>query len=371
MLNKLSIFKGKKVLVTGNTGFKGSWMTMMLLHLQAEIVGYALEPEVNGIPMYDQLKLNKKIKQYINDIRSYEDIKKCIKETKPDIIFHLAAQSLVRESYVKPLETIDINVMGTVNLLEAVRELKFETKIVCITSDKSYQNQEWLFGYREEDALGGHDPYSASKAAAEIVISSYRDSFFKVEQANSPKVKLASARAGNVIGGGDWADDRIVPDCIRSLEKNENIFIRNPKATRPWQHVLEPTGGYLLLGAKMLQDESKIDVYSSAFNFGPLILSNQSVKALVDEIIINWGKGEWSHDARENVHEASLLNLTIDKAFHLLEWYPIWDFKEDVKYTVEWYKEQFEGTDMFDFTHQQIVKYLKEYELRIKNIITS
>lgn len=364
MLKELSVYKDKTVLVTGNTGFKGSWMTMMLLRLEANVVGYALEPEVNGPPIYEELKLQNKVKQYFKDIRSFADIKKCIEETKPDIIFHLAAQPLVRESYANPLETFDINVMGTVNLLEAIREVNIDTNVVCITSDKSYENQEWFFGYRETDALGGHDPYSASKGASELIISSYRNSYFSSESLKARNVKIASARAGNVIGGGDWADDRIVPDCIRSLEKNESIFVRNPIATRPWQHVLEPTGGYLLLGAKMLEDESNGEKYSSAFNFGPLISSNRSVQTLVDEIIHHWGSGEWTHNSENNVHEASLLNLTIDKAYHLLGWHPIWDFSEDVKYTVNWYRERHNGGDMYKFTDSQIDEYLKDFEIR-------
>ncbi|MFW6257140.1 MAG: CDP-glucose 4,6-dehydratase [Prolixibacteraceae bacterium] len=367
MFNQLSAYKGKTVLVTGNTGFKGSWMTMMLLHFKANVVGYALQPEVNGKPVYDELRLNDKVNQYIEDIRSYKEVKKCIEETQPDIIFHMAAQPLVRESYQEPYATLDVNIMGTLNLLEAVRKLKLQTKIICITSDKSYQNQEWLFGYRENDPLGGNDPYSASKAAAEIIISSYRNSFFNPEKFAEHGVMLASVRAGNVIGGGDWADDRIVPDSIRSLKKGEKIFVRNPLATRPWQHVLEPTGGYLLLGAKMFENESNAETYCSAFNFGPLISSNLPVQALVDEIIHNWGSGEWTYNPEDAVHEASLLNLTIEKAYHLLDWFPVWDFKDGVKHTTEWYKQQFNGGDMVEFTNKQIVDYIKTYELRDKD----
>ena len=365
MQNILSVYKGKKVLVTGNTGFKGSWMTMMLLNFEAQITGYALEPPTNP-SVYKKLTLNNKVTQYINDIRSYSDLKDCISKTKPDIIFHLAAQPLVRLSYENPKETFDVNITGTVNLLEAVRELNFSTKIICVTSDKCYENQEWMYGYREADPMGGYDPYSASKGADELIISSYRNSFFHPKTINKHGVKLASVRAGNVIGGGDWAKDRIVPDCIRSLEKNEEIYVRNPYATRPWQHVLEPVTGYLLLGAKMFDEKVSDEYLCSAFNFGPLISSNKSVQKLVDEIILNWGNGKWTHDALESVHEASLLNLTIDKAFHVLKWHPVWDFKETVSNTVQWYKRNYSGDDLEQFTLEQIKHYLDSFQLVTK-----
>ncbi|WP_372776218.1 CDP-glucose 4,6-dehydratase [Mangrovibacterium sp.] len=354
----LSVYRGKKILVTGNTGFKGSWITTWLLKLGASVTGYALDPPTTP-SMYELLKLSDSIKQYIKDIRSYNEIKKCLEETRPEIIFHLAAQPLVRDSYNIPLETFDVNVMGTVNLLEAVRELNLRTKIICITSDKSYENQEWLFGYREVDPMGGYDPYSASKGAAEIIISSYRRSFFNPLRMEDHGVKLASVRAGNVIGGGDWAKDRIVPDCINHLEKGERIFVRNPVATRPWQHVLEPLGGYLLLGAKLFSATPDDSRYCSAFNFGPLISSNKTVESLVSEIIKNWGKGSWFHNSTESVHEASLLNLTIDKAYHLLKWQPAWDYEATIANTVAWYKQNSLGWDMMEFTKKQIDDYLE------------
>ena len=303
------------------------------------------------------MKISKHIKQYLKDIRSYEDLKKCLIETQPEIIFHLAAQPLVLESYRIPLETFEVNIMGTANLLEAVRELKMDTIIVCVTSDKCYENQEWLMGYREIDPMGGHDPYSASKGAAEIVISSYRKSFFNSLNKDTPNTKLASARAGNVIGGGDWAKDRIVSDCIRFLEKGEKLYIRKPSATRPWQHVLEPLGGYLLLGAKLFENIQDDELLFDAFNFGPFITSNKSVEALVEEIIKNWGQGSWYTEEMEAVHEASLLNLSIEKAFHLLQWQPIWDFEETVKRTVEWYKCNYEGGAIIELTDNQIDEY--------------
>lgn len=357
MLRNNSIYKNKTVLVTGNTGFKGSWMTMYLLKLGANVVGYSLEPPTSP-SMYEELGLKNRIKQYTNNVCSYSDLKKCISDTKPDIIFHLAAQALVRDSYKIPLETFNVNVMGTANLLEAVRALKIRTKIICITSDKSYENKEWLFGYRESDPMGGHDPYSASKGAAELIISSYRRSFFNPATVEQHGVQLASVRAGNVIGGGDWANDRIVPDCIRSLSKGKNIHVRNPHATRPWQHVLEPIGGYLLLGAKLFEENVRNDIFCDGFNFGPLLSSNKSVKILVEEILKNWGKGSWTHDDVESVHEASLLNLTIDKVYHLLKWQPVWGYKETISKTVDWYKFNYEGSDMSEFTENQIEDYI-------------
>lgn len=358
MWNKLSVYKDKTVLITGNTGFKGSWLTMILLKLGAKITGYSLEPPTNP-SIYDQLGLKKKLTQYTKDVRSYADLENCVKETKPDIIFHLAAQPLVRESYDFPRDTFDVNAMGTVNLLEAVRKSGISTKIICITSDKSYENQEWLFGYREIDPMGGYDPYSASKGAAEIIISSYRNSFFHPDNIHEHGVKLASVRAGNVIGGGDWAKDRIVPDCIKSLEKGDEIFVRNPYATRPWQHVLEPLSGYLLLGAKLFDEIIDDNLFCSAFNFGPLISSNLSVKILVEEILKNWGEGKWTHNAIKSSHEASLLNLTIDKAYHLLNWHPVWNFEKTLKSTVDWYKQRFEGSDIKLLTENQIDNYFR------------
>ncbi len=254
--------------------------------------------------------------------------------------------------------------MGTANLLEAVRQLNLSTVIVIITSDKSYENQEWLFGYRENDPMGGYDPYSASKGAAEIVASSWRRSFFNPLTYKNHGVKVATVRAGNVIGGGDWAKDRIVPDCIRFLQRNETIRVRNPLATRPWQHVLEPLGGYLLLGAKLLScNDNDLAKYCSAFNFGPLISSNKNVLVLVKEIINFWGSGQWASNKEEAVHEASLLNLTIDKAYHLLNWSPLWNFKTTIEKTVYWYKESFESPDQAkEITLEQISTYLKEFK---------
>lgn len=364
MLTKtLSIYKQKKVLVTGNTGFKGSWMSQWLLELGANVYGYALEPPTEP-SLFSQIQLGEVIKHYNHDIRDFEAFKKALDEIKPDVVFHMAAQPIVRESYVTPLETMNTNIMGTANLLEAVRQLKLPTVIIIITSDKSYENQEWLFGYRENDPMGGYDPYSASKGAAEIVAASWRRSFFNPYEYDMHSVKVATVRAGNVIGGGDWAKDRIVPDCIRSLQKNETIKVRNPLATRPWQHVLEPLGGYLLLGARLLSCEKKeLPVYCSGFNFGPLISSNKNVKTLVDEIIKNWGEGQWTYNKEDAMHEASLLNLTIDKAYHLLQWHPVWDFETTIANTIHWYKlAHGSKTGLKELTSEQIATYSKNFK---------
>ncbi|MCG8307511.1 MAG: CDP-glucose 4,6-dehydratase [Cytophagales bacterium] len=358
----LSVFNQKNVLVTGSTGFKGSWMCQWLLNLGAKVYGYSLEPPTNPA-LYDQLKLVNQIDQHIGDINNYEEFKAYIQKSKPDIVFHLAAQALVRDSYIKPLETFQTNVMGTAHLLQAVKELELSTTIVTVTSDKAYENKEWLFGYREIDEFGGYDPYSASKGSAEIAISSWKRSFFHPERYAEHGVKITSVRAGNVIGGGDWAKDRIVPDCIRFLTKDQPIKVRNPYATRPWQHVLEPLGGYLLVGGKLLKaDEKEVDKYDT-FNFGPLITSNKNVESLVTEIIKNWGSGTWDYNKEEALHEASLLNLTIDKAYHILGWIPVWDFESTVARTTEWYKVNHENPEkIIELTHSQIEEYSKDFD---------
>lgn len=353
-------YNNKKVLVTGNTGFKGGWLSQWLLLLNAEVFGYALEPPTTP-SLFEQLQLNKHSNNNINDVRDLASLKKYINEVKPDIIFHLAAQSLVRESYKNPIDTIETNINGTANVLEAVRQLGLSTNIIVITSDKCYENQEWLHGYRENDPMGGYDPYSMSKGAAELVVAAWRRSFFNTKDFEKHGVKLASARAGNVIGGGDWADDRIVPDCIRSLQKEKEIYVRNPLATRPWQHVLESLGGYLVLGNKLMNiGKDELDTYCSGFNFGPLSSSNKSVEVLVKEILFNWGSGSWTYKKENALHEAFLLNLSIDKAYHLLNWQPVWSFKTTVKNTVDWYKTTFENPEnISQLTEKQIAEYSK------------
>lgn len=355
-------YQGKRVFVTGHTGFKGSWLCEWLLQLGAEVTGYSLAPPTDPA-LFHQLDLAPRLRHLTGDIRNAGALQRALAEARPDFVFHLAAQPLVTESYATPTETFNTNMMGTVHLLEALRPIKHPCAAVLITTDKCYENREWVYGYREEDPLGGYDPYSASKAAAELAISSYRRSFFQ-----GHPVKIASARAGNVIGGGDWAVNRIVPDCVRALQRNQPIPVRNPSATRPWQHVLEPVGGYLWLGACLgggqrtedggRRTEAKSKVQSpksleqiatvshwpatsldSAFNFGPGRDANRSVADLVQEVLKHW-PGRWEDRSDPNaVHEAGLLQLATDKAHALLQWSPVWSFADAVRETVTWYRE--------------------------------
>ena len=327
-----SIYAGKKVFVTGHTGFKGSWLCEWLLQLGAEITGYSLPP-VTKPALFEQLGLKSRLHHIIGDIRDFSKLRRALEKAKPDFVFHLAAQPLVRESYAQPVETFEVNLMGTVNVLEALRGFKKPCAAVFITTDKCYENREHHRGYREEDPLGGHDPYSASKATAEIAISSYRRSFF----GNHP-VKIASVRAGNVIGGGDWAVDRIVPDSIRALQKKQPIPVRNKVATRPWQHVLEPLSGYLWLGAQLAKLEVTDGTFCSAFNFGPRREANRTVCGLVEEILKHW-PGEWIDKSNPHaVHEAKLLHLETAKSLRVLKWKPVWNFSATIEQTVIWYR---------------------------------
>jgi len=330
-------YQGKRVLVTGHTGFKGAWLCEWLLALGADVTGFSL-PAPTEPALSDQLDLVSRVHHQIGDIRNLDAVQAAIQAARPDFIFHLAAQPLVRHSYREPAETFSTNVMGTVNVLEAVRLSAQPCVVVAITTDKCYENRECLRSYREEDPLGGHDPYSASKGAAELAINAYRRSFFSIP---GSRVALASARAGNVVGGGDWAGDRIVPDCIRALQRGESIPVRNKFATRPWQHVLEPLSGYLWLGANLAQasasgrERARLE---GAFNFGPALTSNRTVAELVQEILKHW-PGEWSDTGDPHaVHEAQLLNLATDKAFHLLNWHAVWDFPQTIAQTVKWYR---------------------------------
>jgi CDP-glucose 4,6-dehydratase len=361
-------YRGQRVLVTGHTGFKGSWLAEWLLGLGAEVIGYSLPPPTSPA-LFVQLGLEGRLRHILGDVRDKAALAGAVEETKPACIFHLAAQPIVRTSYAQPVETYATNVMGTVNLLEAVRRAGRPCVIVVITTDKCYENREWVHSYREEDPLGGYDPYSSSKAAAELVVSAYRRSFFSAP--DSP-VRLASARAGNVVGGGDWAADRIVPDCIRALQRGEPIAVRNKHATRPWQHVLEPLSGYLWLGACLASDfrpptsdlrPLTSSSLASAFNFGPAVTANRSVAGLVEEILRHW-PGRWEDRSdTQAVHEASLLNLATDKAYHLLGWRPVWDFATSIEQTVRWYRAAAEtgrGDDtgcMQALTREQIAHY--------------
>ena len=325
-------YGGKKVFITGHTGFKGSWLCEWLLSLGAEITGYSLAPNTKPA-LFNQLGLKTRLHHIIGDIRDLPKLRRALQSAQPDFVFHLAAQAVVRESYERPVETFETNLLGTVNVLESLRGLKKNCAAVFITTDKCYENRERHRGYAETDPMGGHDPYSASKATAEIAIAAYRRSFFK-----DHPVKIASVRAGNVIGGGDWAADRIVPDSIRALQKKSAIPVRNKISTRPWQHVLEPLSGYLWLGALLSQPSTQNSQLASAFNFGPDREANRTVHKLVAEILRHW-PGEWVDKSNSHaVHEATLLHLTTTKAKRELGWRPVWNFSDTIKETVGWYQ---------------------------------
>lgn len=343
----MSSFKGKKVWVSGHTGFKGSWLSQWLLDLGAEVHGFALAPPTTPA-LFDQIGLAKHIDHHIGDVRDAAAVKTHLMAVQPDFVFHLAAQPLVRASYEAPVDTYATNVMGTINVMEALRTLQKPCAAVIVTTDKCYENREWLHGYREEDPLGGYDPYSSSKAAVEIAVASWRRSFFV-----GHPVRIATARAGNVIGGGDWAKDRIIPDCIRALQQGAAIPVRNKHATRPWQFVLEPLSGYLWLATMLSRNES----YASAFNFGPNLDSNRSVERVVMEVLKHWpGKWDDKTDPKAS-HEAGLLNLTIEKAFHLLGWKPVWGFKKTIEATVSWYRRAQNSDGLAEYTAGQIAAY--------------
>ena len=349
-------FQGTRVLITGHTGFKGSWLCEWLLSLGVEVHGFAL-PAADNRSLSVQLKHSDRIaSHHEGDIRDSLSIQKLISDTSPDFLFHLAAQPLVRRSYSEPKSTINTNVIGTVNVLEGLRDLSNPCTAIIVTTDKCYENREWLHSYRESDALGGYDPYSASKACAEIVTHSYRQSFFQVDS----KVRVATARAGNVIGGGDWAEDRIVPDIINALRSATPVEVRNRFATRPWQHVLEPLSGYLSLASKLSATEQAEASELCRFNFGPKLEANRSVAELVDEFL-KYTPGSWIDKTSSNQpHEAGRLNLSIDHAFHLLGWLPCWDFPKAVEATSQWYHAEFENADVLETTQQQIEEYTSD-----------
>lgn len=350
-------FADRRVLVTGHTGFKGCWLSFWLQSLGAKVFGYALRPASSDL-LYDQLQLKDRLDHEVfGDIRDSELIGREIARYQPDFVFHLAAQPLVRQSYLEPKETFQTNVMGAVNLLDALRGLSKPCSVVVVTTDKCYENKEWVNSYREEDSLGGYDPYSASKGCAEIVTASYRRSFFS----DRSPVNVASARAGNVIGGGDWAADRIVPDFMRCVFDGKPVAVRNKRSTRPWQHVLEPLSGYLWLAA--LQSDPSLTSFpiadlSSAFNFGPSLESNRCVSELVAGLLTHI-PGTWVDASNPNEpHEAGKLNLAIDKAFHVLGWSPTWDFDTCVAETAKWYQSVRNGADPITATQQCLENYV-------------
>ena len=348
-------YNGRRVLITGHTGFKGSWLALWLHQLRANVSGLALAPEA-GSKLFDSLGLSQKLDHHLGDIRDAGLVDSVVAQTRPEIVFHLAAQPLVRLSYSQPVETWNTNVMGTIHVLEAVRKLESPCAVVAITTDKVYENNDAGRSFAETDPLGGHDPYSSSKAGAEIAIQSWRRSFF----GTTNPVALASTRAGNVIGGGDFATDRIVPDAIRAMSAGESVWVRNPGSTRPWQHVLEPLFGYLLLGAQMdqalrLNNSTRRSILESSWNFGPALESVRPVHDLINLVTTRWPGGRWHHSAdAKAAHEARLLALDPAKAARELGWQPRWTFEQAVNTTVDWYHAVHQGADPVALSLHQI-----------------
>lgn len=350
---KLKFFSGKRVFITGDTGFKGSWLAVWLYSLGANVLGYALPPESKE-SHFALTGLDCLITHVDGDIRDAQKYRKVVQEFQPEILFHLAAQSLVRVGYKEPKITFDTNIGGSVNVLETIRSTPSIRSVVYITSDKCYKNKEWVWGYRENDELGGYDPYSASKAATEIVFLAYLNSYFQARR----DIGIASTRAGNVIGGGDWALDRLIPDCIRSLQKKQPIVLRSPEATRPWQHVLEPLWGYLLLAIQLWEHPT---LFSGSWNFGPKVGKTWTVVDVVKHVIQFWGEGEYRIEPEKNApHEARLLQLNTDKANIELTWEMRWDTLQTIIETVEWYKRVFHGEKVMNVTLSQIEKFSGE-----------
>ncbi|WP_435627899.1 CDP-glucose 4,6-dehydratase [Candidatus Ferrigenium straubiae] len=348
----LEKLRGCRVLVTGDTGFKGSWLCLWLHQLGAQVLGYALPPEQEDAH-FNLLNMEELIEHVTGDIRDLASVQAVFDRFQPEVVFHLAAQPLVRYSYVEPKLTFDTNVAGSVNIFEAVRSCDSVRAFVCVTSDKCYRNNEWIWGYRENDELGGHDPYSASKAAAELVFSSYQDSFFFARS----DFGAATVRAGNVIGGGDWAADRIVPDAVRALKVGDPIYLRNPNSTRPWQHVLEPLSGYLLAAVNLLE---RPEVFRGAWNFGPDTQSIRTVGDLAQLIVTAWGSGRVEFAPQTSApHEARLLHLNCDKAHQLMKWHPKWGVERAIAETVDWYRDVHKGGNAFDISSRQILAYME------------
>ncbi len=360
------IFQGMPVLVTGHTGFKGSWLSTWLRELGAKVIGYSLDPPSTP-NNFEASRLGGRVVDVRNDVRDLDALRRTVAEFKPQVVFHLAAQAIVPVSYVEPKETFDVNVGGTVNVLEAVRSTSSVRAVVCITTDKCYENREWAWGYRENDRLGGYDPYSASKAMAELAVASYRQSFFPPDEYEEHRVAVASTRAGNVIGGGDWAADRLVPDCLRALAEGRTIRVRNPYSVRPWQLVLEPLSGYLWLAVRLLQEGGK---FAQAWNFGPPERAPVNVGGLVQEMIRLWGSGGWEDVSSDRApHETNLLMLSWEKAANYLGWQPVYTWRQALAETVNWFKEYYEGgseVDMYDVCVAQIKRYVdRAHELDI------
>lgn len=354
----LSFWHGKRVFLTGHTGFKGGWLSLWLQQLGAELTGYALQPPTQP-NLFEKARVGAGMTSIIGDIRDGAKLMAAMRDAAPEIVIHVAAQPLVRRSYVDPVETYSTNVMGTVHLLEAVRQCASARAVVNVTTDKCYENREWLWPYRENEAVGGYDPYSSSKGCAELVTAAYRNSYFNAKHHAQHQLALASARAGNVIGGGDWAEDRLVPDILSAFSRGEPVMIRNPHAVRPWQHVLEPLRGYLTLAERLFTEGAS---YAEAFNFGPREDDSQPVEWIVRQLAAKWGDSAvWRLDGDNHLHEASLLRLDVSKAAHRLAWRPALNLDVGLQLTVDWARANFEGQDMHAYTRAQI----NDYQTRV------
>ena len=349
----MNFWRNKRVLITGHTGFKGSWLAFWLRFLEAEVCGYSLAPETEP-NLFENLKIENEIKSVVGDVRDLSLFEKTLEDFKPDVVFHLAAQALVRRSYREPIETYTTNVIGTINILEAARGVDSVKSVVIITTDKVYENNEWLWGYRENERLGGFDPYSNSKACAELAVSAYRNSFF-----GKSECLIATARAGNVIGGGDWSEDRLLPDVFRSLIFNQPLLIRNPNSIRPWQHVLEPLAGYMSLAERLYKGEKN---FAEAWNFGPSDEDSKPVGWILEEIKKIWAEPvNWEIVEGNHPHEANLLKLDSAKAKAKLGWTPKLDLAEALSLTTDWYKNFKNNSDLPEITRKQIEFYQNKY----------
>ena len=347
-------WRGRRVFLTGHTGFKGSWLSLWLNALGADVTGYALGPPTQP-NLFSQARVAEKIRSICGDIRDFAHLKSAMAECRPEVVIHLAAQSVVRASYENPIENYSSNVMGTVHVLEAVRQLKQPCAIVNVTSDKCYENREWIWGYRENEPMGGHDPYSNSKGCAELVTSAYRDSFFSPDSVGTHGVSLGSARAGNAIGGGDWTAYQLVPDLMRAFLSGEPCLIRNPSASRPWQFLLEPLRGYLILAERLVEDGAR---FASGWNFGPADAEVKPVSWIADELVSLWGNGaSWALDSGAHPHEAQALKLDVTKAAANLQWRPVLPLKQALVWIAEWYRAYREGSDLQRLTLKQIEQY--------------
>jgi len=349
-------WSGKRVLITGHTGFKGGWLSLWLQHMGADVTGIALDPPTKT-NLYHQSTVANGMQSLRVDIRDGEMVKQMVRQSRPEVVFHLAAQPLVRYSYHHPVETYETNVMGTLHVLEGIRAVDSVAAAVMITTDKCYENREWVWGYRENDPMGGHDPYSSSKGAAELLIASYRDSYFPAERYVDHQVAIASVRAGNVIGGGDWAEDRLIPDLIRAFQQQKEVSIRSPMAVRPWQHVLEPLAGYLMLAEKLSNEGSQ---WNGGWNFGPYDQDAKSVEWICNHLAELWGEAaSWHVDGAEHPHEANYLKLDCSKSNTLLRWSPQWNLQQALELIVEWHKAEQQGVSGRELCLKQITSYME------------